>query len=78
MFDVVVAHPVGDTITEAMKGRLAQITVRILGRADSIEAMKREMLEIQRLAHVISETGEEMILPGMEESDFVGTVHEQR
>ena len=78
VFDVVVAHPVGDTITEAMKGRLAQITVRILGRADSIEAMKREMLEIQRLAHVISETGEEMILPGMEESDFVGTVHEQR
>ena len=77
VFDVVVAHPVGDTITEAMKGRLAQITVRILGRADTIEQMKNEMLEIQRLAHVISETGEEMILPGMEESDFIGTVYEQ-
>lgn len=77
VFDAVVAHPVGDTITEAMKGRLAQITVRILGRADSIEAMKNEMLEIQRLAHVISDTGEEMILPGMEESDYVGTVYEQ-
>ena len=45
VFDVVVAHPVGDTITEAMKGRLAQITIRILGRADSIEDMKYEMLE---------------------------------
>ena len=77
VFDVVVAHPVGDTITEAMKGRLAQITVRILGRADDIPSMKAEMLEIQRLGHVISETGEEMILPGMEESDFVGTIHEQ-
>lgn len=77
VFDVVVAHPVGDTITEAMKGRLAQITVRILGRADDIESMKNEMLEIQRLAHVISDTGDEMILPGMEESDFVGTIYEQ-
>jgi len=76
VLDIVVAHPVGDTITEAMKGRLAQITVRILGRADTIEIMKNEMLEIQKLAHVISETGEEMILPGMEESDYIGTVYE--
>ena len=77
VLDVVVAHPVGDTITEAMKGRLAQITIRILGRADSIEGMKSEMLEIQRLAHVVSETGEEMKLPGVEDSDFVGTIYEQ-
>ena len=76
VLDVVVAHPVGDTITQAMKGRLAQITVRVLGRADSIEEMKKEMLEIQRLAHVISERGEEMILPGVEESDFEGTIYE--
>ena len=77
VLDVVVAHPVGDTITEAMRGRLAQITIRILGRADSIEGMKSEMLEIQRLAHVVSETGEEMKLPGVEDSDFVGTIYEQ-
>ena len=77
VFDAVVAHPVGDTITEAMKGRLAQITIRILGKADSIEGMKEEMLEIQRLAHVISDTGEEMNLPGLEDSDFVGTIYEQ-
>ena len=76
VFDVVVAHPEGDTITEAMKGRLAQITVRVLGRADDIESMKNEILEIQRIAHVISDTGEEMILPGMEESDFIGTIYE--
>ena len=77
VIEVVVAHPEGDEITQKMKGLLAQITVRILGRADSIEAMKNEMLEIQRLAHVISDAGEEMILPGMEESDYVGTVYEQ-
>lgn len=77
VLDAVVAHPVGDVITEAMKGRLAQITVRILGKADSIEAMKAEMLEIHRLAHIISDTGEEMLLPGMEEGDYIGSVYEQ-
>ena len=76
VFDVVVEHPVGDTITEAMKGRLAQITVRVLGGADTALQMKNEMLEIQWLAHVVSDTGEEMILPGMEESDYVGTIYE--
>ena len=78
VFSAVVAHPPGDTITEKMKGRLAQITVRILGRADDLETMKAEMLEIQRLAHVISDTGEEMILPGLDDTDFEGTVYEQR
>jgi len=77
VFDVVIAHPVGDVIIETMKGRLAQITVRILGRADTIEQMKNEMLEIQRLVHVISEKGEDMILPGMEESDYEGAIYEQ-
>lgn len=70
----VVAHPEGDEITLAMKGRLAQITVRVLGRADSLTQMQNEMLEIQRLAHVISEQGEEMILPGLDERDFAGSV----
>ena len=62
---------------QKMKGLLAQITVRILGRADDIETMKNEMLAIQRLAHVISTEGEEMILPGLEESDYVGTIYER-
>ncbi len=77
VFDAVVAHPEGDAVTEAMKGRLAQITVRVLGRADTVEEMKKEMLEIQRLARVISDGGEDMILPGMDESDYEGTIYEQ-
>lgn len=77
VLDIVVAHPAGDEITQKMKGLLAQITIRVLGKADSIGEMKHEMLEVQRLAHVISEEGEEMILPGMEEADFVGTIYEQ-
>ena len=75
VLEVVLAHPEGDTITRAMKGRLAQITVRVLGSADTVERMKKEMLAIQRLVHVISETGEEMILPGLEEDDFNGSVY---
>lgn len=73
---VVLAHPEGDEITQKMKGLLAQITVRVLGRAESIEQMKDEMFMIQQLAHVISDEGEEMILPGMEEADYVGTIYE--
>jgi len=74
----VVAHPEGDTITQAMKGRLAQITVRVFGEADSVERMRDEMLRIQRLAHIVSDAGEELLLPGVEESDFEGTLYEQR
>ena len=72
----VVAHPAGDEITPKMRGLLAQITVRVLGKADSIAAMKDEMLAIHRMVQVISDEGEEMLLPGMDESDFVGTIYE--
>ena len=78
VFNAVVAHPPGDAITPAMKGRLAQITVRVLGGADDIDTMKAEMKEIHRLAHVISDTGEEMILPGIEDSDYEGKLYEQK
>lgn len=77
VIQVVVAHPEGDEITQEMKGLLAQITVRILGRAESVEQMRDEMLEIQRLVHVISIEGEEMILSGLDETDYVGTIYEQ-
>ena len=33
--DVVVAHIPGETITEKMKGLLAQITVRVLGSVEN-------------------------------------------
>ena len=72
VIDVVIAHPEGDTISESMKGRLAQITIRVLGFADSIESMKEEVLKINKIAHITSDTGETMLLPGMEASDFKG------
>ena len=66
----VVAHPEGEELSESLRGRLAQITVRVLGRAETKEQMEREMLEIHRLAHIISDRGEDLLLPGLEESDF--------
>ena len=77
VLDVVTAHPEGDTITQEMKGLLAQITVRILGQADTVEDMKREIRTIQDTVRVISDTGEDMILPGMDDTDFEGTVYEK-
>ncbi len=77
VIDAVIAHPVGDEITENMKGLLAQITVRVLGKAKTIDDMKHEMLEIHNLAHFYSTDGEELLLPGLVEEDFVGTVFEQ-
>ena len=75
VIEAVVAHPEGDVITENMVGLLAQITVRILGKADSIEQMKSAMYAIHDTIQVISDTGENLVLPGMEDTDFEGTIY---
>lgn len=77
VIEVVVAHPEGDVITEKMIGLLAQITVRILGKADSIEQMKQAMYAIHDTIQVISDKGENMVLPGMEDEDFEGTIYKE-
>ncbi|MFR2693648.1 MAG: hypothetical protein ACLTBV_26000 [Enterocloster bolteae] len=48
-----------------------QISLRVLGVSDSVETMQKTMLEIQKLIHIESDKGENMILPGIEETDFV-------
>ena len=75
VIEAVVAHPEGDVITENMVGLLAQITVRILGKADSIEQMKSAMYAIHDTIQVISDKGENLVLPGMEDTDFEGTIY---
>ena len=70
LIETVVAHPEGDEISESMKGQLAQVTVRALGKAASIRTMRREMIKIHNAVHIISEEGDEMLLPGLEESDW--------
>lgn len=72
--DVVIAHTPGETITEQMKGLLAQITVRILGSVNEKEQLLPIMQKIDDTIHIIGEKGEELLLPGIEYKDIEGFV----
>lgn len=72
--DVVIAHAPGETITEQMRGLLAQITVRVLGSVDSKERLLSTMQKINDNIHIIGTEGEELMLPGIEHSDIEGFV----
>lgn len=72
--DVVIAHTPGETITEQMKGLLAQITVRVLGSVENKEQLLPVMQMIDNTIHIVGERGEELLLPGIEYSDIEGFV----
>ena len=72
--DVVIAHTPGETITEQMKGLLAQITVRVLGSVDDKEHLLPVMQKIDNTIHIVGSNGEELLLPGIEYSDIEGYV----
>lgn len=72
--DVVLGHCPGETITEQMRGLLAQITVRILGSVDSKEALLPIMDKINHTIHIIGTNDEELLLPGIESNDINGYV----
>ena len=70
--DIVVAHLPGETITENMRGLLAQITVRVLGSVDSKEQLLPVMQKIEKSIHLEGEDGRELLLPGIEYEDING------
>lgn len=70
--DVVIAHIPGDTITESMRGLLAQITVRVLGSVHSKEKLLPVMQKIDDTIHIIGENHRELLLQGIEYSDIDG------
>ena len=72
--DVVIAHAPGETITEQMRGLLAQITVRVLGSVSAKEDLLPTMRQIDETIHIISTSGEQLLLPGVELSDIEGYV----
>ena len=72
--DVVIAHVPGETITENMKGLLAQITVRILGSVKSKEDLLPIMQRIDNSIHILGEQCEELLLSGIEYNDIEGFV----
>lgn len=74
VIDAVIAHSPGETITEKMRGLLAQITVRVLGSVPTPNDLLPAMQRIDNTIHIIGENGEELLLPGIEYSDIKGYV----
>ena len=72
--DAVMAHIPGETITEKMRGLLAQITVRVLGSVSAKEDLLPVMKRIDNTIHIIGENGEQLLLPGVEYDDIEGFV----
>lgn len=72
--DVVIAHTPGETISEQMKGLLAQITVRILGAVENKDQLLSIMQKIDNTIHIVGTKGEELLLPGIEYSDIEGYI----
>ena len=72
--DAVLNHVSGETITEQMRGLLAQITVRVLGSVSAKNDLLPTMQRIDNTIHIIGENGEELLLPGIEYSDIEGYV----
>lgn len=70
--DAVLAHVPGETITEQMRGLLAQITVRVLGSVPTKDDLLPTMQRIDNTIHIIGENGEELLLPGIEYEDIDG------
>ena len=73
--DVVIAHTPGETISEQMKGLLAQITVRVLGAVENKEQLLSIMQKIDNTIHIVGTKGEELLLPGIEKSDIDGFIN---
>lgn len=72
--DVVLAHKPGEEITENMKGLLTQITIRVLGTTDTLEELSSTMFKIYDMLKIISDNGENLVLPGLEICDVEGTI----
>lgn len=74
VIDVAFAHYPGQTITDSMKGQLAQIAVRTLGYVKDKQSMFPVMKKIGDTVKIISDQGENLSLPGIEESDITNKV----
>ncbi|MCR4826106.1 MAG: ATP-grasp domain-containing protein [Bacteroidales bacterium] len=72
--DVVVAYTPGETITEQMRGLLAQISIRVLGAVDKKEQLLPTMQKINETLHILGEDGRELLLPGIEYEDINGYI----
>lgn len=72
--DVEMEHVCGETITEQMRGLLAQISVRVLGLVSNKDELLPIMQKIHDAIHIMGEKDEDLLLPGIESCDIEGVV----
>ena len=77
VIEAVLAHPEGDSLDESEKGMLKQIMLRVFGKADSIENMKKSLDDIYRLLTVKDVDGTNVLLPGLEIVEVDGNILEE-
>lgn len=74
VIDSVCAHDPGQTITEEMKGLLAQIAVRTIGTVADKSQLYPMMKQIEDSIQIVSDKGENLVLPGIEENDVLNVI----
>lgn len=70
----IIAHYPGETITESMRGLLAQICVRTLGTVDNKEKLYGTMKRIEETIEILDPDGKKLNLKGIEPEDIEGFV----
>lgn len=70
VFAHVKAHVEGETLPPEAKGELRQIALRVLGSTADAHELPEEMLSVQNSVKIISNTGEDLMLPGFEDCDL--------
>ena len=75
VIDAVLARMEGETLPPEGKGQLRQIMLRVLGEAPTKEALWQQFETIYHCLSVTSPEGENLLLPGLEESDLDGMLN---
>lgn len=70
----IIAHYTGETITESMKGLLAQICIRIFGTVEKKEELYPAMKKIDDTIKIISTEGKDLKLAGIDPEDIEGYI----
>ena len=73
--DVCIEHYPGETISEDMRGLLAQITVRVLGVVENEKYLFSTMHNIENMIDIVSTDHIRLNLPGIEQQDIAGNVY---
>lgn len=68
------AHVEGETLPLEAKGELRQIALRVLGSVDDAGDLRDTMLGLQSEVKIVSTGGDELLLPGLDPSDFCENV----